>query len=215
MKTQSKWLWLLGLGTLVGLAIWQLTKKVSAAPIKTTLTPAAQSAIATIQASIASTEATIIPVSHIGTTNDPDADKHAQAIYTELKLTLPPDTYATTNRIPVAELLNIHALIPTPEQTAAGAVPLASNYIPPKPITLPGDSSFETVWSYTLQRYSVTLIPPVIPPAGTIPLKNKATGITYGWLSPAHGAEFIAESLWPGLDNADDRDLALAAARRE
>ena len=127
MKTQSKWLWILGIGALAGLAIWKLTKKVSAAPVvKTVLTTNTQNSIAAIQASIASTTVTLLPASQIGTTADPNADANAQAIYTVLANITPVSAPIAANGMTASELLNIHALVPTPEQTAAGAVPLAS-----------------------------------------------------------------------------------------
>ncbi len=83
-----------------------------------------------------------------------------------------------------AEALSGGYIAPTPEQMAAGAVPLASNYYDNGPVTLPGDTDYNTVMSYVWDRYHVSLRAPIVTPPEATPLADRRTGRIYGWQTP-------------------------------
>jgi hypothetical protein len=171
--------------------------------------PDVEQQIASLQKEIAKAEGDTTPASQVGTKNDPDADAHAQMIYTSLAEKLG-DTPLAANGMSAAELANVHALVPTPEQQKAGDVPLASNYYDNGPITLPGNTDYETVMSYVWDRYHVSLRGPVVPPPEATPLANQRTGQIYGWQTPWTSSGFLVlvdTALVPALEaDWDPRD---------
>lgn len=143
-----------------------------------------QARVGETQAVIAASENSAIPESQIGTADDPNADAHAQIIFRELARTIPPDTVILGDKT-LDDLTNIHALVPTPEQAAAGAVPLAGNYVAPTNITLPGNTPWSVVKSYADQRYNVTLQAPLTAvPYGAQFITHNAKGEVTGYTGP-------------------------------
>ena len=109
------------LGTAVGLGAILLVKKVSAESIteKNKATDEVKATIITIQEAV---PASVEPI-QVGTANDPDADANAQAVYAKLAEEYP--NTVIVNGLTAEDLLNVHALVQTPEQAAAGIVPVS------------------------------------------------------------------------------------------